>query len=399
MQSSLPPKLAPRARRLLSSLLPAFFLLAPIVRAQTTDTELVRKLVTRVDQLEHELAELKGNAVVASSQPDESYPRVRFSGFADLNYHITHRGAVPSHFELGEFDLFINSRISDRAGVIAETVVAAGDDNKFGMDVERLIFQYKFSDAFQLDAGRFHTALGYYNTAYHHGTWFQSATGRPDFVNYEDSGGILPVHMVGLSLHGAIPSGKLGLSYFAEVGNGHLFHDPTANVGTVANVADAANAKAVNFALVAKPEALPGMQLGAGLYHDMIVPDGQHRTEENIANAHVVFKDAAWEFIGETYAISHAADRGLTTHSTAWFAQVARQFGAWRPYLRYTWVDIPLGDAAYSLIGVAGKHHVTSVGLRWDFTDYAAYKIQLDQRTPEGAPTTSELALQLALTF
>ena len=77
MQSSLPPKLAPRARRLLSSLLPAFFLLAPIVRAQTTDTELVRKLVTRVDQLEHELAELKGNAVVASGLASKEWTPIQ----------------------------------------------------------------------------------------------------------------------------------------------------------------------------------------------------------------------------------------------------------------------------------------------------------------------------------
>jgi hypothetical protein len=400
MQPTLAPKLVSRAQRLLVPLLPAFFLLTPMAFAQTADTELMRRLAARVDQLEHELAELKGNAAVAApALPDDSYPRVRFSGFADLNYHLTHGGTEPSHFELGELDLFINSRISDRAGVIAETVVSSGNDNECGIDIERLIFQYKFNDALQLDAGRFHTALGYYNTAYHHGTWFQSATGRPDFVNYEDSGGILPVHMVGLSFHGAIPSGKLGLNYFAEVGNGHQFHSPTSGQGSVANTTDVTSAKAVNFALVAKPEGVPGLQFGTGFYHDMLVPGGQRRTQESIVNAHLVFKDAAWEFIGEAYDIAHAPDRGATTRSTAWFAQVARQFGSLRPYVRYTYVDIPLADAAYSLVGSAGRHHTTSVGLRWDFADYAAYKIQLDQLSPEGAPRSSEIALQVALTF
>ena len=38
---------------------------------------------------------------------------------------------------------------------------------------------------------------------------------------FEDSGGILPVHMVGVSLTGAVPNtDKLGLHWVAEVGNG-----------------------------------------------------------------------------------------------------------------------------------------------------------------------------------
>jgi len=365
-----------------------------------SDAELIRKLTARIDQLEKQLGEVQGTAAApTTAATDNTYPKLHFNGFADLNYHVTHRGDTPSHFELGEFDLFVNSRISENAGLIAETVIAADGTNNFGLDIERIIFQYKFSDAFNLDVGRFHTALGYYNTAYHHGTWFQTATGRPDFVNYEDSGGILPVHTVGLSLHGEIPSGRLGLSYAAEIGNGHQYHDPAAGFNTVANVADASNSREVNFALAARPDALPGLQLGAGFYHDMLSPDLQPRTEENILDGHLIYKDAAWEFIGEAYGITHAPDHGPTTRSTAWFAQVARQFGPLRPYLRYSAVDIPPGDLAYSLLGLAGRRHTMSYGVRWDFADYAAYKIQLDQKSPDGAPASSDLTLQVALTF
>jgi hypothetical protein len=369
------------------------------LRADPTDSEIIRALAARVAKLESELGSLQGTTATTTTAADTTYPKLRFNGFVDLNYHVAHANGNPSHFELGELDLFVNSRISENAGLIAETVVAAGSDNHFGIDLERLIFQYKFNNAFRLDAGRFHTALGYYNTAYHHGTWFQTATGRPDFVNYEDSGGILPVHMVGLSLQGAIPSGRLGLSYAAEVGNGHQYHNPAANLGTVANVVDSANAKAVNFALISRPEGLPGLQFGAGFYHDMLVPDGQKRTQEDIPNTHIVFKDAAWELMAEAYWIAHAPDRGRTTNSTAWFAQVARQFGAFRPYVRYTSVDVPTNDAVYALVGLAVPHHTTSVGVRWDFSDYAAYKMQVDQLSAQGAPASTDLTFQLALTF
>jgi len=44
--------------------------------------------------------------------------------------------------------------------------------------------------------------------------------GAPLSLSIEDRGGILPVHTVGASASGLIPSGHLGLHYVAEVGNG-----------------------------------------------------------------------------------------------------------------------------------------------------------------------------------
>ena len=378
------------------------FAAVPPAGQPPTDGELLRKLAARVEQLEKELAEIKSHtpAAAASAAPaDESYPRIRFSGFADLNYHATHRGSAPSGFGLGEMDLFITSRISEKAGVIVETVIGADETNNYSVDIERLIFQYTLNEHFKFDVGRFHTALGYYNTAFHHGTWFQAATGRPDFLNFEDRGGILPVHMVGLSVHGDIPAGRAGLGYFAEVGNNHQFRDPASGANPVANTIDVNTAKAFNFALVARPEDVPGLQFGAGVYRDMLRPDRQRHTQETILHGHAVFKDAAWEFIAEAYRIRHATDRGPSTDSTAWFAQLSRQFGPLRPFVRYSLTDIPVRDLPYSLVGLTGTRHTTSAGLRWDFTDYAAYKIQIDQKTADGAPATGGITLQVALTF
>jgi len=40
-------------------------------------------------------------------------------------------------------------------------------------------------------AGRFHTAIGYYNDAYHHGYYFVLPTERPTAVRVEDAVGSL----------------------------------------------------------------------------------------------------------------------------------------------------------------------------------------------------------------
>jgi hypothetical protein len=75
--------------------------------------------------------------------------------------------------------------------------------------------------------GRFHSAIGYSNTAYHHGTWLQTTTGRPLLFQFEDQGGILPIHNVRLTAF-----------------------------------------EAVNFAVFARPHPVPGLQ-ALSTYRDL----------------------------------------------------------------------------------------------------------------------------------
>ncbi len=168
-------------------------------------------------------------------------PVIKFRGFFDFNFGV---GSIANPlvfpiidggcgtcgnpvtiphttFQAGEFDLFLTSKLSERLNFLAEIVLGPDDTNVFGLDIERYQLTYKANRYFAATAGRFHTSIGYYNTAYHHGVWFSTAEGRPIMYLFEDSGGILPVHMVGVNVTGAVPhTGKLGLHYVAEVGNG-----------------------------------------------------------------------------------------------------------------------------------------------------------------------------------
>src|SRR5258707_10325413 len=66
--------------------------------------------------------------------------------------------------------------------------------------------------------GRYHTPVGYWNTAFHHGAWLQTTITRPDIVRF--GGTFIPIHFVGFLAEGNIPSGGAGLSYNVGVGNG-----------------------------------------------------------------------------------------------------------------------------------------------------------------------------------
>lgn len=54
-----------------------------------------------------------------------------------------------------------------------------------------------------------------------------------------------------MTVSGAIPSGRLGLHYVAEVGNGRRYEP---GVAAVQNISDNNRSKAMNFALYARPD-------------------------------------------------------------------------------------------------------------------------------------------------
>ena len=380
----------------------------------------------QINDLTAKLSSANVGSSVVTPPPAPTYPNLQFHGFGDFDYQAANRSGNynpvggPVNFQglpagrtsgsynafiLGEFDLFLSSQLAEDISVLTETVIAAGTDNHFGVDVERLELQWHPADYFNVDAGRFHTALGYYNSAFHHGTWFQTAVGRPSFLQFEDSGGLLPVHTVGLSVHGAIPSGTLGLGYFVEVGNGRDYN--TGGYNPVQNIIDNNNFKAENFELVAKPDWFTGGQLGVGVYHDLITPDKSAgdadkfpTTDELIPNASVAFHNTAWEVIAEAYLVRHAPDGGSVHYSPMWFAQIGRKFGLFTPYARFTYINASRNDVIYTtILNQAGLHYGPSIGLRYDCSTYVALKAQYDYLKDSGLPDGHELTLQAAFTF
>ena len=95
----------------------------------------------------------------------------------------------------------------------------------------------------------------------------------------------MPIHMVGVQASGQIPSGKLGLHYIAEVGNGRT-SNPVAE--PVQNYVDENGHKAFNAAIFTRPDAIPGLQFGFSVYKDSLsVPDSP-RINETITDAYAV---------------------------------------------------------------------------------------------------------------
>ena len=330
-------------------------------------------------------------------------PALKIRGFLDLNLGfgadanalIFPLGApVHTTFQSGEFDLFMSSRLSDKISFLDEVVIGSDATNYWGLDIERLQLTYKVNPYFEISGGRFHTAMGYYNTAFHHGTWFQTTTGRPFMYFFEDSGGILPVHSFGVTTTGLVPgSGKLGLHWIAELANGR-----NSSPGQpVQNFLGDKNHKAFNLAAFVRPEWVPNLQMGASFYHDRMVPPGIPHVQQNIEAAYAVYITTTWEFLNEGVLIGNRSEnQSRTLFTPLFYTQLSRKFGRYRPYGRYQYVNSPNNDPVNIF---TGRYSGPSAGLRMDFTEYVALKAQYNRLYQRDLAPANGLDLQVAFTF
>ncbi|MGA8026615.1 MAG: hypothetical protein WB992_05675 [Bryobacteraceae bacterium] len=349
-------------------------------------------------------------------------PKLKIRGFFDFNFGV---GSIanplvfpiidngcgtcgnpptPPHsaFQAGEFDLFITSKLSDHLSFLSEVVLGQDTTNEFEVDIERYELTYRANRYFSASAGRFHTSIGYYNTAYHHGNWFSTAEGRPIMYLFEDSGGILPVHMVGISFAGEVPhTESLGLHWVAELGNG-LSSNPYATE-SVQNFYSDRNYKATNLAAYIRPQFLPGLQIGGSWYHDGINPSQAQNplaisaVRQNIESGYIVYFSTKWEFMNEAVLLTnHLEGTSQSFRSPMAYTQAARKFGIYEPYFRYQYVNDNVKDPINLL---KGTYYGPSIGMRIDFADYAAFKLQFNHLFQSSQLAGNGLDAQIAFTF
>jgi hypothetical protein len=320
-------------------------------------------------------------------------PRLEIQGFADMNFRASDQKGTTNAFALGQLDLFLTSRLSEKFSVLGELIVEADSSNEFSFEIHRLLLRYEHNEYFNFSAGRFHSAIGFYNTAYHHGSWFQTMANRPFIFAFESKGGILPLHNVGLSITGRIPSAPFGLRYVAEIGNGRASRSPLDRA--VQTAVDENNGKAFNLGIFSRPKTLPGFQTGFSFYRDNLTPNGKPKVGQTIMAAHVVYQNKLYELLNEVVVVRHAL-RERVFHTPGFYTQFSRRFGNARPYFRYQYVNVPNDDPIFPDVG---RRNGPSLGLRYDVSDFAAFKAQYDRTQRRRLDALNELILQLAFTF
>jgi hypothetical protein len=331
---------------------------------------------------------------------------IQWRGFGEVDYKVLNQriaevgtyGFVPGssgNFYTGNFDLFLTARLSDKASVLSEIVFEEQDAQSFAVDLQRVLLKYDYNNYLRMSFGRYQTGIGYYNDAFHSGSWLQTTADRPLIMEFASNGGLLPTQAVGVSVTGAIPSGKWNLNYIAEYGSSDTKRP---NLNTDA-ILDENNGNHVNVGLFVRPDFARGLRIGGSLYHDQISDFDRGpkvRLGQTIVNGHVVYVHHGIEFLSEGFLIRHTYYQTPTVFNMpAFYAQISKQFGRVRPFFRFQYINANPG----SIFSDVGLRYGPSFGVRYDFNDFIAFKVQLDQTVRNNEPNLVGGHLQLAFTF
>lgn len=339
----------------------------------------------------------------AAPEAEGGAPHFTLRGFSNVDFGApwgasdNAPGTGNSAFALGQFDLYMISRLSPNISFLGETVFELNENQESGVDVERLQVRYSYSDRFRAALGRGHTPLGFWNEAYHHGALLEPTVDRPEALKFEDDGGILPVHFVGLEVSGKAPLAGGDLGYVAAVANGR---------GAVPDLVQGAYDANKSKAVVAKLDLSLGSEhalaFGPSVYHDTIpedlaTPGGHAPLGELILGAHLVYRDRRFDLFSEYFHIRHESE---TTHerftNESAYAIGVAHFGKWSPYAGIDWMDLDSADPFYG----PAYSDLTRVlaGVRYDLIGFNALKLEYrHEDRPIGV--SHIVVLQSAFTF
>jgi hypothetical protein len=264
---------------------------------------------------------------------------------------------------------------------LGELVVETSEAGDTGVDLERAMLLYQPVDSLELGAGRYHTHMGWWNVNYHHGEWFQPTIGRPVGLEFEDGGGILPVHLIGLSAEQQVVLPVLDLALVLETGNGRgPAPDPPQTT------IDTNDGKAVNLAAIVTPKAFPDLSVGINVMVDHISAfagsadfPAHGDLDEQIFGAYGVLQHGPLQLNLESFTVRHRQDsNGDIALSHTGYVLVAWRFdpargGSLTPFVRADRLVVDNSDVYF---GSTDDRTDLHLGVRWDMTSAVAVKLQ-----------------------
>jgi len=315
----------------------------------------------------------------AGRDPEAGLP---LHGFADVGaaWSTSEDPLRLRGFHAGSLDIYLTPQLGDRVKALFELVLENLPDGEHEFEAERLQLGYIANDSLTLWMGRFHNPIGLWNTLYHHGAYLQTSIARPRFIDFEDKGGIIPTHTVGVWGTGRVATDAGRLNYDLYVGNGPTIRDRSLDVNLSND--DTAN-KSVGFNVGLVPGgSLTGWTFGVhGMGSDVQARSSTgtllSTTRVRLGGAYFEYERDPWNVLGEYY---YQRDRdeasSMTTSNNLWFVQASRSFGAFVPYLRYERAALDTADLYFRSLLYGRPYQRAVFGLRYEVNPRSALKAE-----------------------
>jgi hypothetical protein len=360
----------------------------------------------RLAQVEETLAQMASGA---GQHPEDT--GMPMHGFADVglgNHNAEfheYQGA-----DIAELDFFLTPRLGARTRALFELNFEVAEDGAVGVDLERAQIGYQIGDSSTLWAGRFHTPYGFYNTAFHHGQQIATALRRARFIEFEDHGGIMPAHTVGLWLTGSRRLSEAKLTYDLYIGNSQSITASPAPSGGELDMHNPGNLHGSAIfggnVGVLLGGALDGLKLGVDAFQTRIEDElrvPSYFTRLRSYGVYAAYDTDLWENIAEFHLFDNTDLTGPTGthHSDAGFVQLGYRGRRFTPYARYERGSFQQSDDYFAAQAYGGSYYRDALGLRFDIDLQSALKLELADThlTDRTVGSFSDFLLQYAIRF
>lgn len=303
------------------------------------------------------------------------------NAFGDVNFgESSEKGESPG-FMLGQLDLWAKTNLDDKGhfNTIFELVIESSGSG-FVADLERIWVGYRLSPRISVRAGRFHTALGYWNRTFHHGAFMQTSLFRPRFLEFEDGEtGVLPVHIVGGMAAADLKTRFAFLHLELQLGNGSSVDQSDPNKRgefNANNAGDADRAKGVAGRLFIRPTFIEALGLGLSLSANKVRKRDKSGSVSDLVDQTIYELDLTYietvvsdvELLFEHYWVVNQSPSGSSHTSTFWYVQAGKKFRYFiMPYTRYEFFDnLDERDPYFSTLH-AKTYTEFILGTRFDF--------------------------------
>ena len=327
-----------------------------------------------------------------------------FKGFADVSFSKSTEGADDIRYRNGSFafgsvDLYFAESLED-VELLSELIVTSSGN----IIIERLYLGYVFRDELKVRVGRFHTPLGFWNTAYHHGRQLQPTILRPEAVRFEFEGGIFPAHSVGVWLTGRSRTTAGKLDYGVEVTNGpKIVSSGNNKVLNSNNTSDNNTGKAVGFHAAISPAVMENLKVGLSGHFARLADDTgsapvMEDLDQSVYAAAIMYSPGNINISGEYFAIGNKSQTDKKYNSNAYFGLITYALTEeWVPYLLYDNMSIKEDDPYFIALNTMDVTK-TTLGLRYNISYRSSVKGEV-RAVEKGDNDWNEFALQWALAF
>lgn len=256
-------------------------------------------------------------------------------------------------FAVGVFDMLFTANLEKNFSMTSEFSVRYEPNTPLA-ELERLHLRWKPNKYFFVEVGRFHTDLGFWNVAYHHGRYLQLTVDRPRTIALH--GGLLPAHWVGAQTGLSAKVGGGTINLVGSVGTAREKQGAGGHTTTHGSAFTGVNA--VHAKLEAQGYLHRDFRFGVSGVYDRIpqeeaftrpgLPD--QSIDEKVGNAYIAFPSVPFLFLSEAYIIQHELNSSARADvaGSKWrtfgaFALLGYQIGRFTPYVRGEYINSQVG--------------------------------------------------------